>query len=101
MSSQMGRQGGGRGSRPGRQWPDGEDAELVEDAVVGELDLEADALDAAAVEQRHGVVALAVLRPRRADDDARPPIGGVGGQRLHRLAAGILERRLQHEVSGG
>ena len=80
------------------QRPDLEDAQLVEDAVIGQLDLVAQGLDLAAVEQRDGVVALVLVRPGRADDDARAAIGGVGGQRLDRPAAGVLEGRLEHQV---
>ena len=81
-----------------RQRSDLEDAKLVEDAVVGQFDLVAQRLDLATVEQRDGVVALALVRPGRADDDARAAIGGVGGQRLDGLAAGVLESRLEHQV---
>ena len=80
------------------QRADVEDAQLVEDAVIGELDLVAQRLDLAAVDERDGVVALVLARPRRADDDARAAIGGLGGQRLDRPAAGVLEGRLENEV---
>ncbi len=77
---------------------DREDAHLVEDAVIGQFDLVAHRRDRAAVEQRDGVVALALVRPGRADDDARATVGGIGSERFDRLAAGILEGRLEHEV---
>ena len=81
-----------------RQRPDLEHAELVEDAVVGELDLVAEALHLAVVEERDGIVDLAALRPRRADDHARPAVGGILGEGLDRRAARVLERRLEDEI---
>ncbi len=38
------------------------------------------------------------MRPRRANDHARPAIGGFGRQSLDRLAARILKRRFEDEV---
>ena len=83
-----------------RKRPDLEHAQLVEDAVVGQLDLVTQRLDLSAIEERHGVVALALMRPRRADDHAWAAIGGLGGESLDRFAACVLERRLQHQVLG-
>ena len=82
------------GQRPGR-----ENALLVEDAVIRQVDLEAHR-DRAAVEQRIGVVELALLPPGQPDEHAGPAIGRLAGEALERGAAGILEGRLQHEVLG-
>ena len=81
--------------RPGREHP-----LLVEDAVVGQIDLEPDRLDPPAIEQRHGVVKLAVLDPGQADQRRRPAVGGVAGKLFHRRAASLLERGLEHQVLG-
>ena len=101
MSSQIGKPEteAAEADRTGQR-PDLEDAEFVEDAVVGELDLVAERLHLAVVEKRHGIVDLAVLRPRRADDDARSAVGRILGEGLDRRAAGVLEGRLEHEVLG-
>jgi hypothetical protein len=73
---------------------------LVEHAVVRQIDLEAQAGDTAAVEQRHGIVELAVFDPGGADQHRGPAIRRVGGERLDRAAARLLERRLENEVLG-
>ena len=75
-----------------------EHALLVEDAVIGQVDLEAHRLDQAAIEQRIGVVELAVLEPGQSDEHGRAAIGGLAGEVLAGLAAGILEGRLQHQI---
>ncbi len=56
----------GPGARPG-----GEDALLVEHAVIGQLVLEAQARDLAFGQQQRGVVELAVLAPGRAQQHRR------------------------------
>ncbi|MEY9310269.1 hypothetical protein ABH977_005481 [Bradyrhizobium ottawaense] len=71
---------------------------LVEHAVVWQIAFEAKCGDAAAVEQRAGIVEFAVFDPGRADQHGRPAIGGLSGQCLDRGAAGRLEGRLLHEV---
>ena len=81
-----------------RQRPGSEDALLVEHAVIRQIDLEAQRLDAAAGEQRIGVVELAVFDPGRADQHRRPAVGGLARQRLDRGPAGRLESRLEHQV---
>ena len=77
----------------------GEDALLVEDAVIRQIAFEAQSRDLAAIEQRRRVVALAVLQPGRADDD-----GGaarrLAGEIAHGRLAGGDESGLQHEVLG-
>ena len=78
----------------------GEDALLVEHAVIGQVDLEPHRLDPPAVEERHGVVELAVLDPGQADQHRRPAVGGVARQLLASRAAGLLERGLQHQILG-
>ena len=101
MSSQIGtptrtpRKTIGPGDGPGR-----EDALLVEDAVIGQIDLEPHRLDPPAVEERHGVVELAVLDPGQADQRRRPAVGGVARQLLAGRAAGLLKRGLQHQILG-
>ena len=54
-----------------RHRPRREHALLVEHAVVRQIDLVAQRRDCAAVEKRKGVVELAVLDPRRADQQGR------------------------------
>ena len=77
-----------------------EHALLVEDAVVRQIDLEAQRRDLAAVEQRIGVVEPAVLGPGQPDEHRRPAVAGLARQRLAGLAADILEGGLQDEVLG-
>ena len=68
---------------------------LVELAIVRQVDLVALGQHLAAIEQRRSNCGVPLLRlQRHADDDARPAIGGVGGQRLDRLLAGAQEGRL-------
>ena len=101
MSSQIGtptrtpRKTIGPGDGPGC-----EDALLVEDAVIGQVDLEPHRLDPPAVEERHGVVELAVLDPGQADQRRRAAVGGVARQLLAGRPAGLLERGLQHQILG-
>ena len=59
--------------------PGGEDALLVEDAVIGQLVLEAQRRDLAAIGEHRGVVELAVLAPGRAEDasPARPSVSAA------------------------
>ena len=77
-----------------------EDALVVEHAVVRQVDLVALADDLAFVEADDGVVELAVLAPRRGDEQGRAAVLRVGAQLLDRLVAALHERRLQHEVLG-
>ncbi len=81
-----------------RQRPDGEHPQLIEDTVVWEFHLVAQASDLATIEKRDGVVDLAAVRPWRADDDAGAAVGGIGGQRLDGATAGIRECGLEDEV---
>ena len=81
--------------RPRREHP-----LLVEDAVVGQIDLEPDRLDPPAVEQRHGVVDLAVLDPGQADQRRRAAVGGRARQLVAGGAARLLERGLEHQILG-
>ena len=89
----------GEGERPGIG-PGAEDALLVEDAVIGQIDLEAHGGDAPAVEQRGGVVERAILDPRQADQHAWAAIGGLARKALAGGAAGLLEGRLEHQILG-
>ena len=77
-----------------------EDALVVEHAVVRQVDLVALADDLALVEADDGVVELAVLMPRRGDEQRRSAVARVGAQRLDRLVAALHEGGLQHEVLG-
>ena len=81
-----------------RRGPAREQALFVEHAVVRQIRLVAKGGDAPAIEQRAGVIELALLDPGRADQHGRSAIGGLARQRLDRFAAGRLERRLQHEI---
>ena len=78
----------------------GEDALLVEDAVIRQVVLEAQRRDLAAVEQQRRVIELAVLAPGRAD--AAPPARLVvsRGEFADRRLAGGDEGRLQHQILG-
>ena len=69
-----------------RHRPLRKDALLIEDAVVGQIDLEAHRGDLARVKQRHRVIDLAALGPDRAREHggARPQLGG---ERLHARGA--------------
>ena len=62
------------------------------------MDLEANGGDAAFVEQRAGVIELAVLDPGRADQHRRAAVGGFAREFLDRRAAGRLKRRLQDQI---
>ncbi len=73
---------------------------FVEHAVIGQIDLEAHRLDPPAVEQRRGVVQRAVLDPRQSDEHGRPAVGGLAREALAGGAAGLLERRLEHQILG-
>ena len=101
MSSQIGtpmrtpEKTSGPGSRAGAK-----DALLVEHAVVRQVDLEPHRFDPSARKQRRGVVERAVLDPWQADQHRRAAVGGLARQRLAGAAAGLLERRLEHEVFG-
>ena len=48
----------------------------------------------------HGVVERSVLDPGQADEHGRAAVGGLPRQRLAGGAAGLLKRRLQHEILG-
>ena len=75
-----------------------EDPFLVEFAVVRQIDLVAEGEDAAAVEDRYGIVAALFAPARKADDHARTAIGGVSCERFDGLQAGLEESRFQHEI---
>ena len=101
MSSQIGvpiltpRNTIGPGDGPGN-----ENALLVEHAVIGQVDLEPHRFDPAAVEERDGVVQLAVLDPGQADQHRRAAVRGLARERLAGRPAGLLEGRFQHQVLG-
>ena len=94
MSSQIGtprrtpRKASGPGSGPGC-----EDALFVERAVIGQLVLAGDAGDLAAFEQEGGVVQLAMLGERRADDQRRAAIGGGVGEPVDALPSRLRRAR--------
>ena len=77
-----------------------EDALLVELAVIGQIDLVAHANDLAVVDNGDGIVALAVLGARIADDHRRAAVGSFRCQLLDRLPAGFEKGRADHEILG-
>ena len=83
------------------QWPGGEHALLIKHAVIRQIGLVADSLDAPPIEQRHGVIDERIFRPRQPHQHGRPAITGVAGKRLASLAGRGLEGRLQHQVLDG
>ena len=76
----------------------GEQALLVEHAVVRQVRLEAQRCDAALIEQRAGIIELAVLDPGRADQHRGAATRGLARQFLDRGAAGRLEGGLEHQI---
>ena len=76
-----------------------EHALLVEHAIVRQIDLVAHRRDAAAVDQRHRVVDLVLVRPHTANDHRRPGLK-LMRQGFNRCARGRSEGRLAHEVLG-
>ena len=75
-----------------------EHAPFVEYAAVRQINLETHRRDRAFIEQRIGVMEKAPLHPRQPDENGRPAICGLTRERFARLAAGVLERRLEHEA---
>ena len=71
---------------------------LVENSVIGQIVLETDRRDAAAVDQQGGVVQLAVPRPGRASESRRPAVGGLGRERAHLAFDCLPKDRPKHEV---
>ena len=67
---------------------------LVELAIVRQVDLVALGEHLAAIGDDDGIVGAALALERRADDDARPAVGGVGDSRVDRPLAGAQEGRL-------
>ena len=84
-----------------RQRTGRENAQLVEHAVVGQLDLRPHRLHLTLVEQHDRIVdarlRLALFRPDRAREDRRPRPHGAG-QMFDRMQRRLLERRAQHEI---
>ena len=85
--------GDGTGGRTAREQP-----LFVEHAVIRQVGLVADRRDAPAVEQRAGVIELAVLDPGAADQHGRAAVGGLPRQLLDGRAAGRLKGRFQHQI---
>ena len=83
--------------RPGRR-PRREDAALVEHAIVRQVHFETHGGDGAAVEQAAGVMELALLDPRRADQQRRAAIAGLARKLLDLHPASRLEGGLEHEI---
>ena len=75
-----------------------EQALFVEHAVIRQVRLVAKGGYAALIEQRAGIIELAVLDPGRADQDSRATARGLARQFFDSGAAGGLEGRLQHQV---
>jgi len=78
--------------------PGGEHPLFVEHAVIRQVDLEADGVDAPAGKERISIVELAVLDPRRPDEERGTAVAGFACQRLDCGTASGLERRLEHQV---
>ena len=78
----------------------GEDALLIEHAVVGQLMFETDGGDLAAVEQQRRVVELAVLAPRRAQQERRAAVTSLGGEPRQACLDALLKGRLENQVLG-
>ena len=83
-----------------RHRPRREHALFVEHAIIRQIGLEADRLDAAFVEEGIGVVAMPILDPRQPDENRRAAVGGIARDLLAGGAAGFQKRRLQDEVLG-
>src|SRR5262249_37515513 len=83
----------GTGRRPWR-----EDASFVEHAIIRQVHLPTHGGDDAAVEQAIRVVELALLEPRRADQQRRTAARSFARKLLDLRSAGRLERRLEHEI---
>src|SRR6185295_19806421 len=66
---------------------------FVEHAVIRQVGLETDRRDASAVEQRTGIVELAVLDPRTADQHRRAAVRGLARKLLDGRTARRLKRR--------
>ena len=81
-----------------RHRPRREDALLIEHAVIGQIDLEAHGLDAAPIEQRHGVVDA--VRPPREPMSTRPIVCVSRASASQRRARRLLESGLQHQILG-
>ena len=75
-----------------------ENALLVEDAVIGQVDLEPDGLDPAGVEQGASIVDLATLDPGQADQHGGAAIRGRDRQFVAGAAAGVLEGGLENQI---
>ena len=78
----------------------GEDPFLVEDAVIGQINLEAHRVDPPAVQERRGVIELALLNPGKADKNRRAAVGGVTRELFASRPAGLLEGGFQHQILG-
>ena len=83
-----------------RHRPGGEDALLVEHAVVGQVVLIALGGDGSAVEQQDRVVELAPVPPRRRDQHRRLAGDGFRRQLFHRRFNPVLKKRLQNQIFG-
>src|SRR5262249_27410302 len=71
---------------------------FVEHTVVGKIDFVADCSDCAAVEQRHCVVKLVVIKPWRPDQQRRTRRCRFERKRFDRRAAFRLKRRFEHQI---
>ena len=81
-----------------RQRPRDEDAFLIKDAVVGQIDLEAERGDFTVGEQAVAVVELAGLDPWGADQHGRTAISRFTRKLLDVRPTARLQCRLEHEV---
>jgi hypothetical protein len=89
----------GPGSGPGER-TGCEESLLVEDAVIGQIVLQADGRDRAAVEQHRRVVKAVVDPPQGTDQERRAIVRGRRRQLLDGGLDLVLEERLQDQVLG-
>ena len=71
---------------------------LVEHAIIREIVLVADLGDAAAVEQRHGVIDKRRIAPWQPHENGGAAVGRIPGKRLAGLARRVLQGGLQHQI---
>ena len=73
---------------------------FVEDTVIRQINLEADAENPATIQRGHRIVQFVAFTPWQAHQHGRPAIRCLARQRIERLTAGLFKRRLGHHVLG-